>query len=209
MSNKFENSGQVCNGINVVYAHESIKEEVVRLLKEKVEGLSFNTHTNPQGTIGPLIDKSYILRVETIVKDAKEKGASILVGGNKSDTAETSEGYYFEPTLIDDVTQEMSITQEEVFGPVLPVSSFSSEEEILEVCNNITNALAAYVFTSDLQKVNVMMNQLEFGSIGINQTSLAFPQAPFGGLKEGGIGRVGGRRGLEEYLELRYIALTT
>lgn len=209
ISNKFENAGQVCNGINVVYVHESIKNKVVKLLKEKIGDLSFNTDSNTQGTIGPLIDKSYISRVEEIVKDTKDKGATVLIGGSKSNTTETTKGYYFEPTLIDDVTQEMKITQEEVFGPVLPVSTFKSEEEILEVCNNITNALAAYIFTSDIKKINVMMNQLEFGNIGINETSLAYPQAPFGGLKESGIGRVGGRRGLEEYLELRYIALST
>lgn len=209
LSNKFENSGQVCNGINVVYVHESIKTKVVKLLKEKIEELAFNTDSNTKGTIGPLIDKSYISRVEAIVRDAKEKGATILIGGNKSDAIETAKGYYFEPTLIDDVTQEMNITQEEVFGPVLPVSTFRNEEEILEVCNKITNALGAYIFTSDIKKINVMMNQLEFGNIGINETSLAYPQAPFGGLKESGIGRVGGKRGLEEYLELRYIALST
>lgn len=208
INNKFENCGQVCNGINVVYVHNDIHKQFVEKLKQHIQRLTLNKGINDEGNIGPMIDNGYVSKVEELVQDAVNKGAEPLLGGYRPTHEKFKNGFYYMPTLLDRVKQNMKITQTEVFGPVLPIVSFETEEEIIKTCNKTPYGLAAYVYTRSTGRIYRFMDQLEFGNIGINGTSLAYPQAPFGGWKESGVGRVGGKEGLEEYLELKYVALT-
>ncbi|GIN92429.1 NAD-dependent succinate-semialdehyde dehydrogenase [Siminovitchia terrae] len=208
IANKFENCGQVCNGINIVYVHETIKDDLLKALQQKISQLTFRLDGQYEGDIGPMIDGEYLLKVERLVEDAVTLGADILVGGSRLKEEPYSNGYYYQPTLLSNITPEMALTKNEIFGPVLPVMTFKEEDEIIQRCNVTPNALAAYVFTRDAGRMHRLMDRLEFGNVGINTTSLACPQAPFGGAKESGLGRVGGHQGLEEYLELRYVAMS-
>ncbi|SFK16325.1 NAD-dependent succinate-semialdehyde dehydrogenase [Brevibacillus centrosporus] len=208
MGNKFENCGQVCNGINLIYAHESIRAELVEKLAEKVRSLKVGVGTEEGTQVGPMIDLSYRDKVETLVRDAVDKGAKLVVGGNRVSDEGLQDGYFYAPTLLDEVTADMELTKREIFGPVAPVLSFTDEAEVLARCNNTPYGLAAYVFTKDAARMFRMIDGLEVGNLAINGTSLANPQSPFGGVKESGIGRVGGHQGLEEYMELKYVALT-
>lgn len=208
MSNKFENCGQVCNGINLIYAHESIRPQLVEQLARRIRTLKVGVGTEEGTQIGPMIDPSYLAKVETLVSDAVQKGAKLVVGGRRVTENGLADGYFYAPTLLDDVNADMELTRREIFGPVAPVLSFTDESDVLKRCNNTPYGLAAYVFTKDAARMFRMIDGLEVGNLAINGTSLANPQTPFGGVKESGIGRVGGHQGLEEYMELKYVALT-
>ncbi|WP_232696011.1 NAD-dependent succinate-semialdehyde dehydrogenase [Brevibacillus daliensis] len=208
MGNKFENCGQVCNGINLIYVHETIHHELVEKLAERIKLLKVASGTEPGSQIGPMIDPSYLDKVETLVNDAVAKGAKVLVGGNRIAREGYQNGYFYAPTLLDEVHAEMELTRREIFGPIAPVLTFTDEEDVVKRCNNTPYGLAGYVYTKDAARMFRMIDGLEVGNLAINGTSLANPQTPFGGVKESGIGRVGGHQGLEEYLELKYVSLT-
>ncbi|MFM1655245.1 NAD-dependent succinate-semialdehyde dehydrogenase [Brevibacillus sp. B_LB10_24] len=208
MANKFENCGQVCNGINRIYVHADIHQELVAKLADKIRQLKVSSGTEPGCQIGAMIDSNYLAKVEALVSDAVGKGAKLITGGSRLTGGSYGGGYFYQPTLLDGVTPEMELTKKEIFGPVAPVQSFTDEAEVLRQSNNTSYGLAGYVFTRDTARIFRMIDGMEVGNLAINGTSLAYPQAPFGGVKESGIGRVGGRQGLEEYLELKYVALT-
>jgi succinate-semialdehyde dehydrogenase/glutarate-semialdehyde dehydrogenase len=208
VANKFENCGQVCNGINVIYAHRSILEPLTDEIAQRVNALKVGIGTDPDVQVGPLIDEAARLKVESLVEDAVKKGALIRAGGRRLTEGEYRHGTFYAPTVLDRVTGEMAIAREEIFGPVAPVIQFESEEEVLEQVNRTPYGLAAYVFTREIGRVFRMSERLEFGMVAVNGTSLSVPQAPFGGIKESGTGREGGHHGLEEYLEYKYVALT-
>lgn len=207
--NKFENCGQVCNGINLIYVHEDIHKEFVLKLVEKVKKINVDFGLEPGCDIGPLIDEAALQKVQSLVLDAQEKGANILIGGKQLNDEKFQKGNFYEPTVLDNVTHEMKVSHEEIFGPVAPVLTFKDESEVIKRANQTPYGLAAYVYTSDLSRINrlIEVDGLEAGSIAINGTSIAYPQAPFGGVKESGIGREGGKQGIEEYCELKYVAI--
>ncbi|KWX87845.1 succinate-semialdehyde dehydrogenase [Paenibacillus riograndensis] len=208
VANNFENCGQGCNGINVVHLHRDIKERFVQKLLPLVQGLRVGPGMQPGTDVGPLIDEKALAKVERLVRDAEREGAKVLLGGKSLKGAKYAGGNFYAPTLLDEVTDDMDIAREEIFGPVAPVLTFDNEEEVLARVNVTRYGLAAYVFTGDFRRIHRMISGLEAGNIGINGTSLAYLQSPFGGVKESGIGREGGRQGLEEYTVLKYVAMT-
>lgn len=204
VENKFENNGQMCNGINYILVHEALKARFLTRLIDKVKALKVGQWNDKDVNVGPLINAKAQENVAHIVSEATTQGASLVLGGHKMDR----KGSFFEPTILDGVEKEMAILEQEIFGPVAPIVTFKSDEEAIEIANRTHQGLAAYFFTSDVNKVHQVAEQLAFGMVGVNGTQLSLPQAPFGGIDESGFGREGGHYGLDEYLELKFISLT-
>ena len=159
--------------------------------------------TEPGVDVGPLIDADQRAKVEALVADAIAKGGRCRVGGQTPD----GPGYFYPPTVLDRVPPDANILREEVFGPVAPITTFSSEDEAIAAANDSPFGLVAYVFTSDIARAFRVVDALETGMVGVNQGMVSNPAAPFGGMKQSGFGREGGREGIGEYLEVRHIAL--
>ena len=204
LGSKFRNAGQTCVCTNRVYVEESIKQAFIDAFKQELEQIKVGNGLIEGHTMGPLIDKYAIKTVEEQIADATSKGAKVEYGGKR---IEDESGYYFEPTLISDVTDNMLCMNEETFGPLAPIATFKTEEEVLERANNTPYGLAAYLFTNDISKAIRMSEQLEYGIVGLNDGLPSAAQAPFGGIKESGTGREGGHHGIEEYLEIKYISI--
>jgi succinate-semialdehyde dehydrogenase/glutarate-semialdehyde dehydrogenase len=152
---------------------------------------------------GPLIDEKAVLKVEEQIGDALQKGARLAAGGKRL----TGKGFFFEPTVLLDVTSDMQIAREETFGPVAPLFRFRDEDEVLMMANRSDYGLAAYFFTRDLTRVWKMTENLECGMIGVNTGILSSEAAPFGGMKDSGMGREGSKYGMDEYLEIKYMCI--
>lgn len=201
----YRNAGQTCICANRVYVQEAVVDEFAQRYAEAVSQLKVGPGMDPETQIGPLIDGEAIKKVEEHVEDAKAKGARVLVGGHRLEGPPYDGGFFFAPTVLTGVTDDMKIVHEETFGPVAPVLSFKTEDEVIAKANATNYGLAAYVFTRDLGRTIRVAEALEFGMVGVNETALALPQAPFGGIKESGFGREGGRHGLESFLEYKYM----
>lgn len=199
---KFRNAGQTCVCTNRVYVHASIEEVFNEKLKETVSKLNMGNGLEKGTDIGPLIDDSAVETVHNQVQDAVDKGGSVICGGSKG------EGQYYEPTVVTGVSDEMLCMHEETFGPLLPVTVFNEEEEVIRRANNSPYGLAAYVFTEKIGEAIRVSEALDYGIIGLNDGGPSTPQAPFGGFKESGLGREGGYYGIEDYLETKYISLS-
>ncbi|MGZ4122842.1 MAG: NAD-dependent succinate-semialdehyde dehydrogenase [Tumebacillaceae bacterium] len=200
---KYRNSGQTCICSNRVYVHASVAEQFAEAVKAQVLELKLGHGSEEATTMGPLINKAAVDKVESHVQDALEKGATLVCGGKRWGEA----GYFYEPTLLTGVTDEMKISVEETFGPVAPIFTFETEEEVLARANNSDYGLAAYVYTKDLGRSIRVTEGLEYGIIGLNDPLPAGAvQAPFGGMKESGLGREGGHHGIEGFLETKYIS---
>ncbi|MBF0737057.1 NAD-dependent succinate-semialdehyde dehydrogenase [Staphylococcus arlettae] len=206
VENKFENTGQMCNGINTVLVHKDITTAFTNKVIERVKKLKVGPATDKNAQVGPLINHGAIDKVSTLVADAQSNGATVATGGQK--LALSDFGLFYEPTVVTNVTADMNIAQEEIFGPVAPIIEFESVEEAIKIANASPYGLAAYFFTNNINTVYKISEQLEFGMIGVNGTQLSVPQAPFGGIKESGMGREGGHHGLDGFLELKYISLS-
>ncbi|WP_262173143.1 NAD-dependent succinate-semialdehyde dehydrogenase [Saccharococcus sp. Marseille-Q5394] len=198
---KFRNAGQTCVCTNRIYVHETIAEEFSRKLVERVKQLKVGNGMDEGVAIGPLIDEEAIRKVQFHVDDALSKGAKIAVGGSRKD------GLFYEPTILLNVNDNMVCMKEETFGPVAPITTFYSEEEVLRRANDSIYGLAAYVFTENLSRGIRMSERLEYGIVGLNDGLPSPPQAPFGGFKQSGLGREGGHHGLDEYIEVKYISV--
>ena len=198
---KFRNAGQTCVCVNRVYVHESIAEAFTKRLVEKAKQLKVGNGLEEGVEIGPLIDASAVQKAQDHVDDAIEKGANVELGGNGQG------GLFFAPTILTNVTDEMVCMQEETFGPVTPITTFSTEEEAIKRANDSIYGLAAYVFTENISRGIRISEKLEYGIIGLNDGIPSTPQAPFGGFKQSGLGREGGHHGIDEYLEVKYISL--
>ncbi len=207
VGNKFENCGQMCNGINVIYAHESIQRVLTEKITALVNGLKVGVGTD-KVQLGPLINESSLDNLNQLLQEAIEKGAVVVTGGEPIKDKGYTNGYFFKPTVVTNVTLDMKLSQDEIFGPVAPILTFKEEDEVLEFTEKSPYGLAAYFFTKDVNRVHRMSENLDAGMIGVNGTQLSVPQAPFGGIKESGMGREGGHYGLEPFLELKYISLT-
>nr|PZN69797.1 MAG: succinate-semialdehyde dehydrogenase (NADP(+)) [Bacillota bacterium] len=204
---KFRNAGQTCICANRIYVQESIAPAFTERLVEAVRGLRVG-HGLEEGTnVGPLIDEAAYVKVEGHVRDARGKGARVLTGGHRLTGPEFDRGYFYAPTLLDQVSDEMRIVHEETFGPVAPILTFRTEEEVIRRANDTRYGLAAYIFTRSLGRTVRVSEALEYGMVAVNDSLLAVPQAPFGGVKESGLGREGGRHGLDDYLEYKYLSV--
>jgi succinate-semialdehyde dehydrogenase/glutarate-semialdehyde dehydrogenase len=204
---KFQNCGQACVATNRIYVHESIAAEFTEAFVARVKKLKVGPGLAEGTMIGPLVEESALEKVHAHVMDAVEKGAQLLCGGQRLVEGDLAKGYFYAPTVLAGVTNEMRIAREETFGPVAPIFTFSSEEEVLAQANDSRYGLAAYVYTRDVGRIFRFAERLEYGLIGVNEPFPGVAQAPFGGVKESGMGREGGRHGIEEFLELKTVAI--
>jgi succinate-semialdehyde dehydrogenase/glutarate-semialdehyde dehydrogenase len=200
---KMRNVGEACTAANRFHVHESLAEEFARRMSERMGALKVGRGTEPDVDVGPLIDEAQREKVSELVDDAVHRGARVLVGGGQAG----ARGYFFEPTVISDVPDDARLLSEEIFGPVAPIATFSSDEQALAAANRTEYGLVAYVYTRDLERAFRVCEGLESGMIGLNQGVVSNPAAPFGGVKQSGFGREGGFEGIGEYLETKYVAL--
>ena len=200
---KMRNIGEACTAANRFHVADSIAGEFTARLAERMGKLRLGRGTEEGVDVGPLIDDDQRGKVAELVDDAASKGAEVLVGGSKSDGA----GYFYEPTVLGKVPTEARLLKEEIFGPVAPVASFDSTEDAIAAANDTEYGLVAYVFTRDLKRALSVCEGLDTGMIGLNQGMVSNAGAPFGGVKQSGIGREGGNEGIEEYLETKYVAV--
>lgn len=199
---KFRNAGQACVGANRFLIHKDVFDEFVTILKNKISAIKIGPGTKPGVTCGPLVNASQAKIIASLVDDAVSKGAKVEIGGKFAKQFES--GNFYEATLMVGVKPEMKIYSEEIFGPVAVCSKFDNEDEALQIANNTRSGLASYVFTRDLGQAFRMSRELEFGMVAINDGILSTPVAPFGGIKESGIGREGSKHGVEEYTDIKY-----
>jgi succinate-semialdehyde dehydrogenase/glutarate-semialdehyde dehydrogenase len=205
MSTKLRNMGQTCVSANRLFVHEDVAEEFTRRLHAEFGRLTVG-HGLDQGVdVGPLIEEAALEKVERHVADAVARGASVLIGGSRAEVKGVRT--FFEPTIITGADESMLLAREETFGPVAPIFTFSSDDEVVARANDSDFGLAAYFFTTDLNRAIHVAERLEYGTVGVNDASISAVQAPFGGVKESGIGREGGPLGIEEYLEVKYVSV--
>ncbi|MFC0474865.1 NAD-dependent succinate-semialdehyde dehydrogenase [Robertmurraya beringensis] len=204
LASKFRNAGQTCICTNRIYVQERILEPFVELFKEELSKLKIGNGMEEGIDIGPLIDQPAVNKVNEILDDAIHKGGKIVFQGDKY---EGEEGFFFPPTILTNVNDQMMCVEEEIFGPLAAIATFKTEEEVIERANNTVYGLAAYVFTENLSRAFRISEELEYGIIGLNDGLPSTAQAPFGGYKESGLGREGGHHGLEEFLEVKYISI--
>ncbi len=200
---KMRNVGEACTAANRFHVHESVAEEFSTRLAERMGKLKVGRGTEPDVDIGPLVDEAQRNKVTELVDDAVARGARVLLGGGHAD----GPGYFFEPTVLSEVPGEARLFAEEIFGPVAPVATFSTEEHAIAAANRTEYGLVAYVYTRDLERAFRVCEGIETGMIGLNQGVVSNPAAPFGGVKQSGFGREGGFEGIGEYLETKYVAL--
>jgi succinate-semialdehyde dehydrogenase/glutarate-semialdehyde dehydrogenase len=200
---KYRNSGQTCISANRILVQDAVHDEFLRRLTEAVTALKVGAGTEPDVSVGPLIDDQALAKVERHVADALKGGAELVTGGDRHARGHT----FFEPTVLSGVTASMAMTSEETFGPVAGVGRFATEQEAIEVANATPYGLAAYFYSRDVGRVWRVSEALEYGIVGINNGFISTEVAPFGGMKESGIGREGSKYGIEEWLELKYLAM--
>lgn len=202
---KFRNAGQTCICANRVIVHESIMDEFSRKLAQKANELVVGNGLKDDTMVGPIINQSSYEKIHGQIKDAVEKGATMLTKPLQDEKPEGS--YFIAPTVLKDVTDDMNIMHEETFGPVAPLTSFQSIDEAIAIANNTEYGLAAYFFTNDYRTGIYIHDHLEYGIIGWNDGAPTAAQAPFGGMKESGLGREGGIEGIKPYLETKYLSI--
>jgi succinate-semialdehyde dehydrogenase/glutarate-semialdehyde dehydrogenase len=200
---KYRNSGQTCISANRILVQDSVHDDFLRRLTQAVTALKVGAGTEPDVLVGPLIDGQALAKVERHVADALAGGAELVTGGNRHERGHT----FFQPTVLSGVTASMAMTSEETFGPVAGVGRFSTEQEAIEVANATPYGLAAYFYSRDVGRIWRVSEALEYGIVGINTGFISTEVAPFGGMKESGIGREGSKYGIEEWLELKYLAM--
>ncbi|MQA34938.1 NAD-dependent succinate-semialdehyde dehydrogenase [Modestobacter roseus] len=200
VSAKFRNTGQACTAANRFLVHRSVAEEFTARMAERVAALVVGAGTDPDVTIGPLIDDRAVAGVDELVSDAVDRGATVRTGGARLDRA----GSFYAPTVLADVPPGSRLLREEVFGPVLAVVPFDTEDEAVALANDTEYGLVSYVFTRDLARGDRMIDRLDTGMMGLNTGLVSDAAAPFGGVKQSGVGREGGAEGLDEYLSTKY-----
>src|SRR5699024_110972 len=200
IAGKFRCAGQTGVSMNRVYVHESIDEGFIKKMTEKTSSLKLGDGLDPQTSVGPLVNAKGVQKVEKQVKAAVSKGANIAVGGKRPAKEALKNGSFFEPTILTNVNEEMDISYEETFGPVAPIFSFDTEEEVIEKANSTPFGLAAYFYTNDLSKGYRVGQKLQFGIVGLNDSLPITASVPFGGIKESGFGKEGGHHGIDEYI---------
>ena len=200
---KMRNMGEACTSANRFHVAASVASDFTERLAARMAGLKVGRGTKSDSQVGPLIDGAGRAKVEELVADAAASGAKVVIGGK----AMPGGGYFYEPTVLGGVPPGARVLREEIFGPVAPVSEFSTEDEAIAAANQTEYGLAAYVFTKDLARAFRVIERLETGMVGLNQGIVSNAAAPFGGVKQSGFGREGGAEGIKEYLEIKYVAL--
>jgi succinate-semialdehyde dehydrogenase/glutarate-semialdehyde dehydrogenase len=203
IASKYRNSGQTCVCANRIYVQDGVYDEFSKKLADAVATLKVGPGLDEDTAIGPLVNEEALEKVEELVEAARNEGAAVLTGGKRHDLGRT----FYEVTVLTNVTQEMRIASEEIFGPVAPLFRFSSEEEAVELANDTPYGLASYFYAGDMARIWRVSEGLEYGMVGVNTGLMSTEVAPFGGFKESGIGREGSHDGLEEYLETKYVAI--
>jgi succinate-semialdehyde dehydrogenase / glutarate-semialdehyde dehydrogenase len=200
---KYRNAGQTCVCANRIYVHKNIYKVFSEKFVAAVKALKVGNGLDEGTQIGPLINEKAVLKAQKLIDDACAKGASIACGGKKHEL-----GYsFFEPTVLTNVDQSMEIVSEEIFGPVAPLISFETEEEVIAQANDTIFGLAAYIYTENISRIFKVSEQLEYGMVGMNSTAISNEVVPFGGVKQSGVGREGSKYGLEEFMTIKYLCL--
>ena len=200
---KMRNVGEACTAANRFHVADSMADQFAEKLAEKMSAMKVARGTEEGTQVGPLIDDDQRGKVAELVEDAIGKGAKAVVGAQKLE----GNGYFYQPTVLNDVPKEADLRYEEIFGPVAPVFSFDSEEEAIAAANDTEYGLVAYVYTRDFNRAVRVIERLQTGMVGLNQGMVSNAAAPFGGIKQSGFGREGGLEGIEEYLETKYVAV--
>lgn len=204
IASKYRNAGQTCVCANRLLVQAGVYDAFAQRYAAAVADLRVGRGTDEGVSIGPLINAAALEKVESLVADAVAKGATVVTGGERHERGRT----YYRPTVLTDVTPAMAVTNEEIFGPVAPLYRFESEEEALTLANNTPYGLAAYFYARDVGRVWRVAEGLEYGIVGINTGLISTTVAPFGGVKESGIGREGSKYGIDEYVEIKYLCLS-
>jgi succinate-semialdehyde dehydrogenase/glutarate-semialdehyde dehydrogenase len=200
---KYRNSGQTCISANRMLVQEGIYDAFVERFAGAVAGLRVGSGLEKGVNVGPLIDAPGLEKVERHVADARERGAEVLLGGSRHELGQT----FYQPSVLTGVTADMAMSSEETFGPVAALVRFTAEDEAIRIANDTPYGLAAYFFSRDVGRVWRVAEGLEYGIVGINTGFISTEVAPFGGMKESGIGREGSKYGIDEWVELKYLAL--
>jgi succinate-semialdehyde dehydrogenase/glutarate-semialdehyde dehydrogenase len=203
MASKYRNAGQTCVCANRIYVQDGVYDKFAEKLATAVKKLKVGPGTETGVTTGPLINKAAVEKVEEHIEDAVSKGAKIVLGGKRHKLG----GNFYEPTILTGVTQAMKVSREETFGPVAPLFRFRTEEEAIRLANDTEFGLAAYFYARDLGRVWRVGEALDYGIVGINEGIISTEVAPFGGVKESGLGREGSHHGVEEFLEIKYMLM--
>ena len=201
IASKYRNAGQTCVCANRLYAQDGIYDKFVKKLAAKVAKMKVGNGFDDGVVIGPLIEDAAVNKVARHVADAVNKGGEVLTGGEKM------KGQFFEPTVISGATADMLVATEETFGPLAPVFRFKTEQEAIDAANATIFGLASYFYARDIGRITRVGEALEYGIVGINTGIISVEQAPFGGVKQSGLGREGSRHGLDEYLEMKYLCV--
>ncbi|TIQ37548.1 MAG: NAD-dependent succinate-semialdehyde dehydrogenase [Mesorhizobium sp.] len=204
MISKYRNAGQTCVCANRLYVQEGIYDAFAAKLGERVRQMKVGDGFAEGVTTGPLIDRNALKKVMEHVADAVAKGATVEVGGKPAGLGEL----FFEPTILTGATGEMRLAREETFGPIAPVFKFSTEEHVIEMANNIEFGLASYFYSKDISKIFRVAEALEYGMVGVNTGLISTEVAPFGGIKQSGLGREGSKYGIDDYTEMKYLCLS-
>lgn len=201
IASKYRNTGQTCVCANRIFVHESVFHQFVKQFTEEVNRLQTGNGMDNNVQIGPMINEKAVKKVEYLIQDAVTTGASIICGGKRQSQMNT----FFQPTILTDVNEQMEIHQAEIFGPVAPIYKFSSEQEVLDRANDTSYGLAAYFYGNNMNQIWRVAEALDYGMVGINTGMISTTKAPFGGIKESGMGKEGSKYGMDEYLVLKYL----
>ncbi|WP_103335602.1 NAD-dependent succinate-semialdehyde dehydrogenase [Pseudotabrizicola formosa] len=200
---KFRNAGQTCICTNRLYVQSGIYDRFTAAFAERVAALKVAPGDEAGAEQGPMIDEAAVEKMEGLLADALDKGGQLVTGGGRHARG----GLFFQPTVISNATPDMRFSSEEIFGPVAAVYKFDTEDQAISLANDTEYGLAAYAFTQDMRRVFRLQDQLGYGLLGINEVLIVTPEAPFGGIKESGMGREGGRQGIEDFLDLKYTCI--
>jgi succinate-semialdehyde dehydrogenase / glutarate-semialdehyde dehydrogenase len=198
------NAGEACTAANRLYVQAGIYSRFVEAFTKRMQGLSVGPGTNAETECGPMISARAVAKIDGLVKDAVSRGAKVLCGGEKLGI----EGFFYPPTVLTDVPDDAEMAHEEIFGPVAPITRFDTEDEVVAKANNTEYGLAAYVFTKDIGRGLKVSRRIEAGMVALNRGLVSDPAAPFGGVKQSGLGREGGSHGVLEFMEPQYVAVT-
>ena len=205
---KMLNTGQACISPNRIYVHRSLHDRFVDVLSQRVGSMQIGSGFDEKVSIGPLIDETALRRMELQVEDAAARGAEVVLGGSRATGPGLDEGYFFSPTVLTGVSNNMTIHTEETFGPIAPVIAFDDEDEVIAAANDTCFGLASYIYTNDLSRAYRFSEALQFGMVGINDINPTSAAAPFGGVKESGVGREGAAEGIHEYLDMKVVGIS-
>ena len=202
MQAKMRNIGEACTAANRLIVHSSVADEFAKRMAERMEALKVGNGLEDGVDIGPLVEEKALDKVAELVDEAVSAGANVVTGGKRVE----GDGFFYEPTVLTNIPADVAINREEIFGPVAPIYTFDSEDEAIEMANATEFGLSSYLYTENLEKALRLSEQIEAGMVGLNTGLVSNPAAPFGGVKESGLGREGSQFGIDEYLEIKYVA---